>query len=122
MKKDPTNALIDLNIALDQRPNDPEALLLRSLVWVATHDANKALDDLNKAIAQRETVENHYVRAKVYEAQGNFDKAADDYRRATQLPAASVFDVVAQNEAKQKTQQLSKKVPCGNSTGAGTCL
>jgi hypothetical protein len=32
----------------------------------------------------------------------------------------TAFDVLAQAAAKQKTQQLSKKVPCGNSTG--TCL
>jgi hypothetical protein len=33
-----------------------------------------------------------------------------------------VFDVAAQAAAKQKSQQLSKKVPCGNSSGTGTCL
>jgi tetratricopeptide (TPR) repeat protein len=124
VKKDPAGALADLNVALDQRPNDPDALLLRSLVFFDKHETDKALDDLNKAIAQRETVENHFVRAKVYEAQSNFDKAAEDYRRATQLPAASVFDIKSQNEARQKVQQLSKKVPCGNSSsgGSGTCL
>jgi tetratricopeptide (TPR) repeat protein len=121
-KKDTSGALADLNIALGARPNDPGALLLRSLVWLDMRDFSKALDDLNKAIAERETVENYYVRAKVYEAQNKFDKATDDYRRSTQLPPATVFDVAAQTEARQKVQQLSKKVPCGSSTGTGTCL
>ena len=123
-KKDTAGALGDLNIALGQRPNDPDALLLRSLVWLSMRDFDKSLDDLNKAITQRETVENHYVRAKIYEAQNKFDKASDDYRRATQLPAATVFDLLAQAEARQKTQQLTKKIPCGNSSSGteGSCL
>jgi tetratricopeptide (TPR) repeat protein len=121
-KNDPASALVDLNAALSSRPNDPGALQIRSLVWLAMHSYDNALDDLNKAITQHETVEVYFARAKLYEAQSKFDKAADDYRRATQLPAATVFDVQAQAAAKQKAQQLSKKVPCGNSSGAGTCL
>jgi multidrug resistance efflux pump len=63
------------------------------------------------------------VCKKIYEAQSDFDKATEDYRRATQLAPAGVFDVLAQNEARQKIQQLSKKVPCGNTPAAGgTCL
>jgi tetratricopeptide (TPR) repeat protein len=96
--------------------------MTRSLIWLAMNDLPKSLDDLNKAIARHETVENYFVRAKIYEAQNKFDKAADDYRHATQLPAATVFDLLAQNEARQKAQQLTKKVPCGNSSGTGTCL
>ena len=121
-KNDTADALVDLNTVLGKAPNDQGALLLRSLVWLAMHSYDNALDDINKVIAQRETVEAYFTRAKLYEAQNKFDKAADDYRRATQLPAASVFDVLAQTAAKQKAEQLSKKVPCGNSSGNGTCL
>lgn len=124
IKKDTAGALADVNIAISARPDDPVALLTRSLIWLATHDLNKSLDDLDKAIARHEAVENYFVRAKIYEAQNKFDKATDDYRRVTQLPAVTVFDVLAQAEARQKVQQLSKKVPCGNSASstAGTCL
>jgi len=123
-KNDPTNALIDVNIALGKFPNDPGTLQLRGLVWLAKHDYHKALDDLSRAITKRETVEGYFARARVHEAQNNFDKATDDYRRATQLPAAGVFDVLAQAAARQKIQQLPKKVPCGNSSSGteGTCL
>jgi tetratricopeptide (TPR) repeat protein len=71
------------------------------------HD--KALDDFNKSIALRETVENHFMRARAHEAQKNLDKAADDYRRATQLPATTAFEVQAQREARLKVRQLPKK-------------
>jgi hypothetical protein len=34
-----------------------------------------------------------------------------------------VFDILAQAQAKQKIQQLSKKIPCGNSARKDeTCL
>jgi tetratricopeptide (TPR) repeat protein len=122
-QKDATGALVDVNVVLGRQPNNPDALQLRSLVWLAMHDVDKALDDLNKAIAQRETVGNYFARAKIYEAQNDFDKATEDYRRSTQLAPAGVFDVLAQTEARQKIQQLSKKVPCGNTPAAGgTCL
>lgn len=123
-KNDPAGALVDVNVALGKLPNQPDALQLRSLVWSAMHSYDNALEDINKVIAQRETVEAYLTRAKVYESQNKFDKATDDYRRATQLPPNTIFDLLAQVAAKQKTQQLSKKVPCGNSSHApeGTCL
>ena len=121
-KNDTANALVDLNTVLGSRPNDSAALQTRSLVWLAMHAYDNALDDLNKAIALHESVEVYFARAKLYETQNKLDKAADDYRRATQLPAVTAFDVLAQAAAKQKTQQFSKRVPCVNSTGAGTCL
>ena len=123
-KNDPAAALVDVNVALGKLPNQPDALQLRSLVWSAMHSYDNALDDINKVITQRETVEAYLTRAKAYEAQSKFDKAADDYRRATQLPPKTIFDALAQAVAQQKTQQLSKKVPCGNSshTPEGTCL
>jgi hypothetical protein len=62
---------------------------------------------------------NRYVRAKIHEAQNKLEKALEDYRRATEIAADSVFDTLAQAEALQKVQQLAKKVPC---RGAGTCL
>jgi uncharacterized protein HemY len=83
---------------------------------------SKALDDLDRAISQKETVESYFARAKVYEAQNNPKKATDDFRRASQLTAASVFDILAQAESKRKIQELSKRVPCGGSGQTGTCL
>jgi tetratricopeptide (TPR) repeat protein len=124
-RKDTASAMADLNLVLGTRPNDADALRLRGIAWLANRDYDKALDDLTKAIAQRETVESYFVRAKIYEAQNSVDKATNDFRRATQLAPGSAFDLVAQAESKQKLQQLSKRVPCGNSVRNdkdGTCL
>ena len=105
------------------RPGLIEALALRGIAWSAMREYNKALDDLDRAIAQKETVESYFARAKAYEALNNPAKAADDFRRATQLAPASVFEALAQAESKRKIQELSKKVPCGSGgQQSGTCL
>jgi Tfp pilus assembly protein PilF len=124
-RKDATSAMADLNFVLRTRPNDADALRLRGIAWLTARDYDKALDDLSKAIAQRETVESYFERATIYEAQHNADKAMNDFRRATQLRPGSAFDLLAQAESKQKLQQLSKRLPCGDSVRAdkdGTCL
>jgi len=85
-------------------------------------DYDKAREDLDRAISQKETVESYFARAKVYEAQNNPKKATDDFRRATELKPAGVFDILAQAESKRKIQELSKRLPCGSSGQTGTCL
>jgi tetratricopeptide (TPR) repeat protein len=113
----------DLDHVLNAHPGYPGALGLRGLTWSAMHEYNKALDDLDRAIAQKGTVESYFARAKAYEALNKPDKATDDFRHATQLAPASVFESLAQAEAKRKIQELSKKVPCGDSgQQPGTCL
>jgi uncharacterized protein HemY len=82
---------------------------------------DKARDDLDRTISQKETVESYFARAKVHEAQSNPRKGTDDFRRATELTPASVFDVLAQAESKRKIQELSKRLPCGGGQ-VGTCL
>jgi uncharacterized protein HemY len=118
----PADAMSDLNYVLNLRPDFSDALALRGIVWSTMTDYGKARDDLDRAISQRETVESYFARAKVFEAQNNPEKATDDYRRATQLAPAGVFDVLAQAESKRKIQELSKRLPCGGSGQTGTCL
>jgi tetratricopeptide (TPR) repeat protein len=117
------DAMSDLNSVLNARPGTPEALALRGIVWSAMHEYQKALVDLDSAIALKETVESYFARAKAQEAVNNPGKATDDFRRATQLAPLSVFEQLAQAEAKRKIQELSKRVPCGGSgQQTGTCL
>jgi uncharacterized protein HemY len=82
----------------------------------------KALDDLDRAIAQKQTVESYFTRAKIHEAQNHPERATDDFRRATELTATGVFDILAQAESRRKIQELSKRLPCGASGKTGTCL
>jgi Tetratricopeptide repeat len=68
-------------------------------------------------------VESCFARAKAYEALNNPARAADDFRRATQLAPASVFEALAQAESKRKIQELSKRVLRGSGgQQSGTCL
>ena len=121
-KGDVSGAMADLDLILKARPGDAQALTLRGSVWSAMREYPKALKDLNEAIAHQETIENYYARARVYEAQNDSQQATADYRRATELAQRSVFESLAQANAKQKVQQLSKRVPCGSMAGGGTCL
>jgi len=118
-KKDPVSAMADLNTVLATLPNNADALRLRGLVYSSTRDYERALEDLGKANELRETIEGYVARAAIYETQGKTDKAASDYRRATELKALNVFDRLAQAESKKKADQLSKRVPCSKD---GTCL
>ena len=119
------SALADLNAVLAVRPGDAAALTVRGLVFSAQHDHEKALADLDLAIAKQETVEIYAARAAAFEARDELDKAASDLRRAIQLAPRNVFEAATQNVAKQKLQQLARRIPCG---GAGpakkgdTCL
>jgi tetratricopeptide (TPR) repeat protein len=118
-RRDTDSAMADLDAVLGKQPNNSDGLLLRGMVWSAKHDYAKALDDLSGAIAQRESVEGYFARAKTYEAQNNATKAAQDYRRATELRPASVFDTLVQGESQKKIKQLAKQLPCGSDTRAG---
>jgi tetratricopeptide (TPR) repeat protein len=123
-RKDADSAMADLNVVLGRQPTNADGLLLRGIAWSAKQNYAKALDDLSAAIAQRETVEGYFARAKAYEAQNIPGKAEKDYERATELRATSVFDLLAQAESKQKIKQLSKQLPCGNAQAAvnAACL
>jgi tetratricopeptide (TPR) repeat protein len=118
-RSDTDSAMADLDAVLGKQPNNSDGLLLRGMVWSAKHDYAKALDDLSGAITQRESVEGYFARAKTYEAQNNSTKAAQDYRRATELRPASVFDTLVQGESQKKIKQLAKQLPCGSDTRAG---
>ena len=117
-RRDADSAMADLDAVLGKQPKNSDGLLLRGMVWSSKRDYAKALDDLSGAIAQRESVEGYFARAKAYEAQNDSTKAAQDYRRATELKPASVFDVLAQTESQQKIKQFAKRLPCGNDAHA----
>ena len=122
---DTKSAMSDVNAILGVRPGDAQALALRGMVWSAMREYSKALEDLDQAIARQETVENYLAPARVYEAKNDIEKASADFRRATEFPPKNVFETLAQTQAKQKIQQLSKRVPCGSmgrTEAGGACL
>jgi tetratricopeptide (TPR) repeat protein len=124
-KGDIDRAMTDFNRALELRPRYAEALTARGMGWQKKKDYAHALADLNQSIAQEERVESYYVRAQVYETQGNSDRAIADFRKASELAPKSPFDLAAQADARTHIEQLSKRLPCGGSgrsSGSETCL
>jgi tetratricopeptide (TPR) repeat protein len=124
-KGDSAAAMSDLNEVLALRPGDPEAHALRGIALLKMHDYDKALDDLNQALTRQPTLEGFFARAQVYEAQDNVQKATDDYRSASLMTPRSVFELLAQAQAKKKLQDLPKRLPCGSvgrASSDGTCL
>lgn len=113
-KRDAMNAMTDVTIVLSSRKDDADALSLRAMASSMLRQYDDALADLDKAVKQRPTVERYVVRAGVYEAKGDVEKATTDYRNAVQMSPASVFDIAAQAQSKLKIQQLSKRIPCGS--------
>ena len=124
-QKDTKNAMADADYIAKLRPDDPELLTVRGLIWSEMQDYPRAIEDLNRAVAKHETVEEYIARGRAYEATNDTARAASDFRHALQLPAKNAFDAVAQAAVKKKVEQLSKRVPCSSSGGSdngGTCL
>jgi tetratricopeptide (TPR) repeat protein len=96
----------------------------RRLAWLNENNYDRALDDLNRAIEGGASIASYSARASVYEAEGEGELALADLRKAAELKPKTVFDALSQAAAKQRAQQLGKRLPCG-SAGAGmngSCL
>ncbi|HEX8078166.1 MAG TPA: tetratricopeptide repeat protein, partial [Chthoniobacterales bacterium] len=71
--------LADLNKALELKPNDPQTLERRGLVYYRQKNYQAALDDYNNALAQNATSTLGLSRrADAYVAVSQFDKAKAD--------------------------------------------
>lgn len=115
----------DLEQVSARNPGDPELLTVRGLVRTAMKDYDKAIDDLDQAVAKRATIETYIARGRAYQARNDTTHAASDFRQALALKPRSIFDAAAQASLKQKIEHLAKQVPCpgsSSSAGAGTCL
>jgi len=113
-------ALADFDEVLAINPKSAEALAARGMVRSKKRDFVNALADLDQAIAQEERVESYYMRAQIYETQGETDRAIADFRKATVLAPKGLFDAIAQANAKRRIEQLGKSIPCGSSGRGGT--
>ena len=125
LRKDTANAMQDLNYVLNFRPGNAEALTLRGIAFSGTQNYDKALADLNQGLGKLETIEGYFTRAKIYELKNDVPHATADFRRAAELKPKSLFDLVAQVEARKQVEQLSKRLPCGSSGRSqsdGACL
>jgi tetratricopeptide (TPR) repeat protein len=125
VKEDLDGALADFDHALRLLPSYADALAAHSLVLSKKHDLTTALADVDRAIAQQPSVEGYSVRAEIYEARGENDRAIADLRKATEVRPKTIFDFLAQVDAKKHMDDLGKRIPCGTSGRSGvgdSCL
>ncbi len=120
---DKASAEIDRALALN--PKFAEAFVTRGIIFTMKHDNARALEALDRAIALNpQSIESFYARGRLYQDQGKAELATDDFRKATELRAKTVFDTLAQADARKRLEMLGKQTPCrGAGEGPGaTCL
>jgi hypothetical protein len=69
--------------------------------------------------------EGYYARAQLREQQGKLDLAIGDLRTAVEIQPKTVFEAMAQAEARKRIEQLARRNACGDAgaaAGPGTCL
>jgi Tfp pilus assembly protein PilF len=124
-KADLDRAREDLDQSLRLRPDEGHALAARAVTLLKMHDQTAALADVDRGITQEPGVEGYSVRAEIYEARGENDRAIADLRKATEVRPKSIFDFLAQVDAKKHMDDLAKRIPCGTSGRGGvgdSCL
>jgi hypothetical protein len=60
--------------------------------------------------------------AAAQEARGEPDLALADLTKAIELKPRTIFDTMAQTNAKKRVQTLGKRIPCGSAGAGETCL
>jgi tetratricopeptide (TPR) repeat protein len=90
-KGDLDRALEDFDQSLRLQPDEAHALAARALTLLKKHDQTTALADVDRGVAQEPSVEGYSVRAEIYEARGENDRAIADLRKATEVRPKSIL-------------------------------
>jgi tetratricopeptide (TPR) repeat protein len=86
---EPDAALADFQRASDLNPSLVAAHNGIAMIYVERRDQRRALEELNKSIGLQPTIEAYFQRGQILEAQGDHQKAIEDYDRAiAQAPDA----------------------------------
>jgi tetratricopeptide (TPR) repeat protein len=99
-------ALADFQTALSMDPTMFAAHNGIALIYIQRHDVPHAFEELNKSAALRPNIEAYYQRGQLWEAQGEHQKAIDDYDRAIDLSRDSPFIYLARATAKANLGDL----------------
>jgi tetratricopeptide (TPR) repeat protein len=83
LKNDPQGYLRVVNEWIDEDPTDHHAYFSRHFAWMKIGQPEKALDDLNKAIALELKPDpmSFLARGRVHRHLGEYEKAIEDYDR-----------------------------------------
>ncbi len=75
-------ALADFQAASDLNPTLADSHSGMAMIYLARRDQRHALEELNKSIALRPTVDAFFQRGQILDAQGDHQKALEDFDRA----------------------------------------
>jgi tetratricopeptide (TPR) repeat protein len=82
-KGDHDKALADSSEVIRLRPNNDEAYVRRSAIWLARHEYDKALSDCERALAiNSNNALAHYYCGSVRHHNGEYEKAVAEYNRS----------------------------------------
>src|SRR3954462_11345216 len=122
-KGETDKAIEEFDHALKLKPISGDALTARGAAWLKKKDYGRALADIEKAMSlDRADLESYLIRAGIYEAQGKAELAIADLRKATQFAPRTVFETLAQTEARKRINRLTKATPCPGAGEGATCL
>jgi len=109
-------ALKALQQALDLRPGYPEAVWARAQIYLWEGKMEEALKELDPLVTRLPNgpPESLNVRAGVYQAMGQLEKAAADYRRMTELKPTDPEAYVNLARVYEKLKEPRKAAECFN--------
>jgi tetratricopeptide (TPR) repeat protein len=108
-QKDPENAERDFTQALELDPGLPEAYLERGILYHNMHLLNDAERDLRQSMSRRATPEGVIALGRVLRDKGEYDKAADAYRRALEVYPDPLVRKTLQDELDRTLQVRDKE-------------
>ncbi len=102
--KDPENAERDFTQALELDPGLPEAFLERGILYHGMRLLNDAERDLRQSLSRHATPEGVVALGRVLRDKGEYDKAADAYRRALEIYSDPVVQKTLKDELERTLQ------------------
>jgi len=72
-----------------------------AMIYLERHDSRHALEEFNKSIAVQPTIEAYFQRGQILEAQGDHQKAVEDYNQAIALDRDEPFMYRARATARE---------------------
>ena len=94
-------ALADFQWAVDLNPNLADAHNGIAMIFIERQDTRRALEELNKSIAIQPTIDAYYQRGLILEAQGEHQKAINDYDQAIAVARDAPYMYRARAMAKE---------------------
>ena len=120
-------ALADINEAIRIDPVSPQLLTDRAVIWRARGNLDRAIADATEAIRLANgkapssvLISAHAQRALAYEAQGDVERARQDYAATLQGQASDAGSKANQVTAKVRLSLLSEKLPTAPRTATTT--